>query len=195
MRENFVDESAEGTGGSQFNIEEWIKRGINWQQYIASCTKNIGRMKDVYSRLSIPQETAGFFRSKGPFTIMCIAEDWCPDCVQNVPLLIRLSEALPMTRVRLFFRDRNKELMDHYKTSGKRIVPTVIFLDRDLNEVGRWAGPSRKAKKWTLETLVKGRKIEDIPQEERRKFGILYDEKFFTEFAGDSLSEMKAALE
>lgn len=195
MRKNFVDESAEGTGGLQFNIEEWISKGMNWPQYIASCTRNIGRMKDIYSRLSIPQETADFFKSKGPFTIVCIAEDWCPDCVQNVPLLIRLSESLPMTNVRLFFRDRNNNLMDHYLTNGKKIVPTVVFLDKSLNELGRWAGPSRKAKTWARETLIKGRKIEDIPEDEKRKFGILYDERFFKEFAADSLAEMKAALE
>lgn len=195
MRNDFVEEPTQGQGSSQFNIQEWIRKGINWQQYIASCARNIGRMKDIYSKLTVPHESIAFFRSRGPFTIICIAEDWCPDCVQNVPLLIRLSESLPMTRVKLFFRDRNDELMQHYLTNGKRVVPTVLFLDRELNELGKWAGPSRKAKAWTLETLVKGRKIDDIPQEEKQKFGILYDDRFLKEFYADSLAEMKAALE
>lgn len=194
MRRNFVDGSAGETGDSGFNIKDWIDRGINWQSYIVSCTRNIGRMKDIYSKVTIPEETVAFFRARGPFTIICIAEDWCPDCVQNVPLLIKLSESLPLTRIKFYFRDRNEQLMKHYLTKGKKVIPTVVFFDRDLNELGKWAGPSRKAKTWVTDTLIKGRKIEQIPQEEKEKFDKLYDERFLKEFYADSLTEMRAAL-
>lgn len=194
MITNFVNKSAGETGDSGFNIREWIDKGINWQSYIASCTKNIGRMKDIYARLSLPEEPVAFFRAKGPFTIICITEDWCPDCVQNLPLLIKLAESLPLTRIKFYFRDRNEELMNHYLTDGRKIIPTFIFLDRDFKELGKWSGPSRRAKAWTMDTLVRGRKIEEIPREEKAKFNKLYDERFLKEFYADSLSEMEAAL-
>ncbi len=194
MIDHFVDKSAGETGDSSFNIRDWINRGLNWQSYIAACTKNIGRMKDIYARLTVPEDEIAFFRAKGPFTIICIAEDWCPDCVQNVPLLIKLAESLPLTRIKFYFRDRNEDLMKHYLTNGKKVIPTFIFFDRDFNQLGKWSGPSRKAKAWTLDTLIKGRKIEDIPQEEKVKFDKLYDERFLNEFFTDSLSEIRSAL-
>ncbi|MCL5268500.1 MAG: thioredoxin family protein [Bacteroidetes bacterium] len=151
-------------------------------------------MKSIYGRVTVPEKSTEFFREKGPMTIVCISEDWCPDCAQNVPLIVRLTERLPGTSVRFFFRDRNGALMDHYQTSGKRVVPTAVFFDSELNELGKWAGPSRKAKAWTNETLIRGRQISEIPRKELEEFGSLYDEKFLNEFYLDTLDELKSAL-
>lgn len=193
MKMNYVDK-VEGGHDSNFHIEQWLEKGMSWENYISQSQENVDRMRKLYQELTISEPHVAYFRGKGPFTIVCISEDWCPDCAQNVPLIARLSESLPMTELKMYFRDRNKELMDHYETDGRRVVPTVIFLDRDLNELGRWAGPSRKAKTWTIETLIKGRKIDEIPQEERERFGRLYDTRFLQEFINDSLEEMKVAI-
>lgn len=194
METNHATRPKDKSGESHFNIKNWSPKGISWDTYIAMCSKNVRRMKSIYAKVNVPEEAVLFFQAKGPFNIVCVAEDWCPDCVQNVPLIVRLVESLPGTKLSLFFRDRNEELMNHYLTNGKRVIPTVIFLDRDFNELGRWAGPSRKAKTWTVDTLVKGRKIQDIPQEEKDRFGDLYDRKFLDEFFSDSLEEMRAAI-
>ncbi len=194
MQTNHATRSNDAAGKSSLNIRNWITKGLSWETYIGMCTKNVERMKSIYRKVDVPADIVGAFRAKGPFNIVCIAEDWCPDCVQNVPLIVRLVESLPGTNLSLFFRDRNAELMDHYLTNGKKVVPTAIFFDRDLNELGKWAGPSRKAKAWTVDTLIKGRKIQDIPQDEKDRFGDLYDRKFLDEFFSDSLQEMKAAI-
>ncbi len=194
MKTDYIDKSAGVSGGQAFDIRDWVEKGLSWGKYLSECKENVNRMSNIFRQLSVPKETIDFLRAKDVLTIVCIAEDWCPDCAQNVPLIAKLAEALPSTDLRLFFRDRNEKLMDHYLTNGKRVVPTAVFFDSKLNEMGKWAGPSRKAKVWTLETLVKGRKIADIPQEERERFGELYDEKFLSEFLNDSLSEIKALL-
>ncbi len=194
MKMDYVDKSAGENGGQAFDIRVWIEKGLSWDKYLSECKQNEDRMSKMYRKVSVPRDTIDFLKAKDVLTIVCISEDWCPDCAQNVPLMVKLAEALPSTDLRLFFRDRNEKLMDHYLTNGKRVVPTVVFFDSKLNEIGKWAGPSRKAKAWTLDTLVKGRRIGDIPQEERDRFGELYDEKFLSEFLNDSLSEITAAL-
>lgn len=190
---NYVDRSA-GESGGAFDIKEWMSKGLTWEDYLSGCNKNVDRMRGVYDKVSVPEDAVGFFKEKGPFNILCIAEDWCPDCVQNVPLMVRLAESLPGTELKLFFRDRNEDLMNHYLSNGKKVVPTVIFFDREYNELGKWAGPSRRAKAWTIDTLIKGRKIADIPQQEKDRFGDLYDQRFLKEFYLDSLGELRTAL-
>ncbi len=191
---DYVDKSVGENSGQAFDIRNWIEKGLSWDRYLSECKQNVDRMSKIYRELSIPRGPIDFFRTRDVFTIVCIAEDWCPDCVQNVPLIVKLAEALPSIDLRLFFRDGNEMLMDNYVTNGKRVVPTVVFFDSKLNEIGKWAGPSRKAKAWTIDTLVKGRKIADIPQEERDRFGVLYDERFLNEFVDDSLSEIEEIL-
>jgi hypothetical protein len=177
-----------------FDISKWLELGLNWDEYLKRCKENIARMKSIYRTVSIPERILESFRQKGPMTIVCISEDWCPDCAQNVPLLVKLAEILPGTSIRLFFRDRNAALVNRYRTAGKRIVPTAVFFDADFNELGRWAGPSRKAKEWTNATLIKDRQVSDIPRKELDEFGPLYDEKFLSEFYLDSLDELSAAV-
>lgn len=193
IKMSYVDRSAGEADGS-FDITEWMTKGLSWESYLSECDRNVERMKSMYEMVTIPKETIDFFKERGPFIILCIAEDWCPDCVQNVPLVVKLTESLPGTELKLFFRDKNEDLMNHYLANGKRVIPTVVLFDRDYNELGRWAGPSRKAKAWTIDTLVKGRKIADIPQEEKEKFGDLYDQRFLKEFLSDSLVELRASV-
>lgn len=179
---------------SVFDIRVWLEKGLTWEEYLAGCAKNVERMKSIYEKAAVPEDQVGFFRKKGNMTLVCISEDWCPDCVQNVPFIVKLVENLPGANVRLFFRDRNAALMDHYLTAGKKIVPTVVFFNSELQELGKWAGPSRKAKIWTRETLIKGRRITEIPRDEFERFAPLYDEKFLNEFYLDTLEELRQTL-
>ncbi len=191
---NSASQMSETADRAVFDIREWLGKGLTWEEYLAGCVKNVERMRSVYRKVVIPEDQIEFFRKKGNMTFVCISEDWCPDCVQNVPFVVRLAEHLPDVNIRLFFRDRNEALMDHYLTAGKKVVPTVVLFNSQLQELGKWAGPSRKAKIWTRSTLIKGRKITEIPRDELEKFGPLYDEKFLNEFYLDTLEELRSVL-
>lgn len=179
---------------SVFDIHEWLEKGLTWEEYLAGCVKNVERMRSIYERVVVREDQVEFLRKKGNMTFVCISEDWCPDCAQNVPFIVKLTEHLPEADIRLFFRDRNEALMNHYLTNGKRVVPTLVFFDSELQELAKWAGPSRKAKIWTRNTLIKERKITEIPRDELEKFGPLYDEKFLNEFYLDTLEELRSVL-
>jgi len=68
--------------------------------------------------------------------VLCISGTWCGDCVQQVPILLRIAEAKPLTNgagidLRFLEREANLELADMVQICGGRRVPTVIFMNED----------------------------------------------------------------
>ena len=57
-----------------------------------------------------------------------IAEDWCGDASNTIPILAKLVE-LPGLELRVLRRDEHPEVMDRYLTDGSRSIPIVIALD------------------------------------------------------------------
>lgn len=71
---------------------------------------------------------------------LVIAESWCGDAAQNVPVMQKMAEANPNINLRVILRDENPELMNRYLTNGGKSIPKLICLDENLNELGIW-GP------------------------------------------------------
>ncbi len=110
---------------------------------------------------------------------LALVEDWCPDSLQAIPVLARL----PL-EVRFFFRDENPDLAEAYQKEGKRIVPTVVFMDRGFKEAARWHGPPEAARVFLRETRGKME-----PAERLRRY-----HEGFLRFAEAMLAEWRAAL-
>ncbi len=72
----------------------------------------------------------------GPVRVVIIAEDWCGDVIRYVPVFMRLAE-LTDWQVRVFYRDQNLDLMNHWLKDGKhKAIPVIAFFDEDWNEIG-----------------------------------------------------------
>jgi len=74
------------------------------------------------------------------WNLIAIAEDWCGDASNLVPIFARLAEASPLVDLRVVLRDQHPDLMDLYLTNGSRSIPIVVITDRAFRPVGRW-GP------------------------------------------------------
>lgn len=70
---------------------------------------------------------------------LVIAEGWCGDASQNLPVLAKLAEAAQIP-LRIVLRDENPELIDAFLTNGGRAIPKLIVTDHDYNALGTW-GP------------------------------------------------------
>ncbi|KGQ21087.1 thioredoxin family protein [Thermus filiformis] len=140
---------------------------------------------ELLPRLRNRRRVEAFYRLLSPLPplpaarALVLVEDWCPDSVQAIPVLARL----PL-EARFFFRDENPDLAEAYQKEGKRIVPTVVFLDEGLKELARWHGPPEAARAFLRE--AKGR-LE--PAELFR----LYHQNF-PRFAEAMLAEWRALL-
>jgi thiol-disulfide isomerase/thioredoxin len=98
-------------------------------------------------------------------------QDWCPDCHQAAPVLAKAAGE----RARFFFRDENPDLREAYRLGEKRIVPTLVFLDRELKELARWHGPPEEARAFFRARLAEGA---PASQKEKRALLAAYHQAF-----------------
>ncbi len=69
---------------------------------------------------------------------LCLGEDWCPDVWRGIPVIARIAEATGM-ELRIFFRDKNKDIMSEFLNQGEfESIPTIVFYDRNHRYLGHW---------------------------------------------------------
>ncbi|KIA83850.1 thioredoxin [Kaistella solincola] len=71
--------------------------------------------------------------------ILIISEPWCGDASATVPAVAKFFEALG-NDVRVFLRDQDTSLIDHFLTNDTQSIPKVIVLDENFNVTANW-GP------------------------------------------------------
>lgn len=122
--------------------------GMTYHEYVDTwdIEKHRVRAAEIYHELAISADDAAFFRSLAPLGIrvLVLAEGWCPDVVQHLPVLARLGE-LAQFELRILPRDENLDLMEHYTLDGKHRIPFFVFFTREWGEIGRWVERSRLA--------------------------------------------------
>ena len=97
--------------------------------------------RGIYRTHDTPEWAAARVQETGgPWRLLVIAEDWCGDASNTVPVLARLAEAASNLDLRIVKRDAYPDLMDAYLTNGSQSIPLAIVLDEDSEPVGRW-GP------------------------------------------------------
>lgn len=86
---------------------------------------------------NVAADLSAFSALDEPVNVLVISEDWCPDCTDNLPILNRIAEKTGKLRLRILPREENRDLADQFLWNGEyNKIPTIIFLDRDLNEIG-----------------------------------------------------------
>jgi hypothetical protein len=71
---------------------------------------------------------------------LVLAEGWCGDASQNLPIMNKMAEASTNIELRILLRDEHLDVMDQYLTNGARAIPKLIIMDGDMNQIGTW-GP------------------------------------------------------
>lgn len=102
---------------------------------------NDKRMDRLDKTLTISAETQNSLDNlnKG-FTFLVIAEGWCGDAAQILPIINKVSEASPKIDFKIVLRDENEDLMNQYLTNGSKSIPKVLILDHENNVLDSW-GP------------------------------------------------------
>lgn len=68
---------------------------------------------------------------------LVMGEYWCPDVARGTAVIARMAEQTGM-KVRYFFRDRNKDIMNEFLKNGKECIPVVVFYDLEHRYAGHW---------------------------------------------------------
>jgi len=171
------------------DVVSYYNRGLSWEEFVASSKKNVDRMRAFFDEFDVDDDTAAFFNNRSPMQILVIAEDWCPDVVQNLAMLARICEDVPGLELSIVRRDANSELMDEFLSDGKRRIPAIAFFDTTFTEITRWAGRCVSAQKWIDTDVLHGRTWHDLSDDELEAFHIEYDRRFRESFARETLAE------
>ena len=123
-----------------FNI--LFENGIFYEEYV--------KKSDKYKEIMNNNLTAGqkavqklspdrISRMNENLRVLCIAENWCIDCANGVPVIAMLAGMAPNWNFRIVYReDFIKEFEFFYMTAGRKKIPVIIFADEDGDEIMRW---------------------------------------------------------
>ena len=119
---------------------ERFQTGLTYDAYKAAMTRNLDRVEANEARVQLDPEAVRFFKSlPRPLNVVVLAEDWCGDVIANLPVLGRLAEAVGRLNVRIFYRDQNEDLIDHWLNHGQfKSIPVFAFFDESFHELGHW---------------------------------------------------------
>jgi hypothetical protein len=102
---------------------------------------NDKRMDRLDKTLKISDETQNSLDNlNNGFTFLVIAEGWCGDAAQILPIINKVAEASDKIDFKIVLRDDNEDLMNQYLTNGSKSIPKVLILDEDNHVVDSW-GP------------------------------------------------------
>jgi hypothetical protein len=115
------------------------------EKNVTNTRLNIQRMNRLDKTISvIPELTTLIEGFERKCIWIIIAEAWCSDCAQIIPVLNKITEATDYIELKIVLRDENPELMDRYLTNGGKAIPMVICIDKDtMREICTW-GPRPK---------------------------------------------------
>jgi hypothetical protein len=134
----------------------------------ASGLKHRGLWHGLHQLARIPPWALAAVPADAGINLLVLAEDWCGDASNTIPVLAKLADRAPGVGLRILRRDEHPEVMDQYLTNGTRSIPMVIVLDRDFRELGHWGPRPRLLQEWVLEERRKGRPKDQLYPEVRR---------------------------
>lgn len=107
---------------------------------------NVVRMNRLDKQIEIKSELKDALNKlQKKLTWILIAETWCGDGAQNIPIIAKIASLNPLIDLKIILRDENPEIMDRYLTNGSRAIPKLICYETLTGkELGIWgARPAR----------------------------------------------------
>lgn len=119
----------------RFNAAETFKK------YMTRVKENAELWKAIYDHAKVDSDQVErALAIPGEWHLLVLAEEWCGDAVNILPVVARLVESIPTLDMRILSRDENPDLMDEHRTDTSRSIPVIMILDDQYEEVAWW-GP------------------------------------------------------
>lgn len=119
---------------------ERFEQGMTYDQFKAAMTRNRERFEANERDFQAGEaDLEAFRRLPQSLNVLVLAEDWCGDVIDNLPILGRLAAESGKLNLRIFLRDQNLDLMDQFLNDGQfRSIPVFAFFDDGFHELGRF---------------------------------------------------------
>ncbi len=124
---------------------------LTFDAFVTACkAEHCGLWEGVYKLARVPEWAVTAVPPGTQRKLLVIAEDWCGDASNTVPIIARLASQTPGLELRILMRDRYPEVMDRYLTNGSRSIPIVIVLDESFIEIGHWGPRPSELQAWVM---------------------------------------------
>jgi thioredoxin-like negative regulator of GroEL len=122
---------------------------------------NDKRMDRLDKTLKVSEETQTSINNlKNSFTFLVIAEGWCGDAAQIVPVLNKIAEASTKIDLKIVLRDENEALMNQFLTNGSKSIPKIIIVNHENKVINSWGPRPSIATKMVLDYKAKNGSID-----------------------------------
>lgn len=129
--------------------EHAYRDGTTFEAFLEDAGKNRELWHAMSPRARVPLETVERARSvPGDWRLLAIADDWCGDAVNILPVVARLVEQVDALDLRIVSRDSRPDLMDRHLTNSSRSIPVFILLDDDGVCRGWWGPRPSELQAW-----------------------------------------------
>lgn len=136
-----------------------------FDEFVAACRPQYcGLWQGVYHLARIPEWARDAATGQARRKLLVIAEDWCGDASNTVPVIAKLVDEAPRLELRIIQRDSHPEVMNHYLTNGTRSIPIIIALDELYRQIGYWGPRPTELQAWVITNRAVIPKAELYPQ-------------------------------
>jgi thioredoxin family protein len=126
-----------------------FEAGMTFHDYMADLRVHREEFMEHYERLAGIVSESHNAPALPNVRVLAISEDWCPDCVFNIPILARLVEASNHASLRIVRRPDCKDFAQRYPgRGGASRVPTFIFLAESGGVIGHWSERCVSSQEW-----------------------------------------------
>jgi hypothetical protein len=147
------------------DFRELWEKARPFDAFVASCkAEHCGLWRGLYNLARVPDWALAAVPAGSSRKLLVIAEDWCGDASNTVPVIAKLADAVPSLELRVIARDQNLDLMDQYLTNGSRSIPIVIVLNDEYEEVGHWGPRPSQLQAWVMANRATTPKAELYPE-------------------------------
>lgn len=129
------------------------------EEKVAATALNLQRMKRIEKTTVLNPELLAAVDQLGRRLVwLVIAEAWCGDASQNLPVLNKIAEnSNGKIEMKVVLRDEYPELMDQFLTNGSRSIPKLLCIDAESSEVlGIWGPRPQEIQKQFLQFKSEG---------------------------------------
>jgi hypothetical protein len=127
-------------------------------------TLNETRLKRLDKTITVPEEISAKLKElEKEYIWLVIAEGWCGDAAQILPVLYKMTLESDKVNLKIVFRDLNDDLMSQFLTNGARAIPKLLIIDKATGKVCNHWGPRPK-------------EASDLIKNYKEQFGIVDEE-------------------
>jgi hypothetical protein len=118
---------------------------------------NLQRMSRIEKTFVPETTTLNFFNAlRKPTKWLILAEGWCGDAAQTLPVISKLASLNSLIDLRIVLRDQHLDLIDQHLTNGTRSIPKLLLIDEKFKVMASWGSRPREAQQMVLDLKAKG---------------------------------------